>query len=134
MADADPHVRAVKALLDAGVAGTAIAVHEGKAPNQAATPYLVLYGDPGFEDENDLTNASVLLSMTVLVRAVGSTAREALGAADVAKAALLDTTPTVDGRSCWPIRSGTSQPVRQESEDPDLFAAVKTFSLQSIPS
>lgn len=137
--NAEPHVQAVLDLLEAATAATAVAVHDGKAPNQAPTPYLVVNPEIGVagatpDGGGDLTLTSRELSMAVHVMSVGGSRWQATTAAEIARGALLDVVPTVDSRQCWPIRQELAQPARLDVDDPDLFVAVAIYRVRSIPA
>ena len=133
---AQAHATAVLSLLT----GAGLTVHDGAVPANPTYPYAVLYVNSGNRDTTNLDYTSDVQSYDVQVTSVGATAASARIYAAKAVAALLDVTPTVTGRSCWPIRLEVAQPVR---EDRDVtipgtathpLYAVDVYRLQSIPA
>lgn len=128
------HVAAVLDLLTAGLAATDVAVHDGKAPNKGATPYVVVYPDPGVTSSLTMDGTPGHLSMVVQITAVGGTRWQAGQAADLARATLVGVKPTVAGRWTWQIHQEYAQPARLDVDDPDLFVAVAGYRVRSDPA
>jgi hypothetical protein len=128
------HVDAVLDLLRTAAAATSVAVHDGQSPNLAATPYLVVYADPGVGSHLAMDGVSGHLDQVIQITAVGGSRWQAGMAADLARDALLDVVPTVAGRRCWPIRQEFAQPARIDVDDPDLFIAVAGYRVRSDPA
>jgi hypothetical protein len=133
---AQAHAIAVLGLLT----GAGVTCHDGAVPANPAYPYAVLYINEGDHEETDLTSASRQQAYDVQITAVGATAASARIYATKARAALVDVIPTVTGRTCWPVRKTSSQPVR-EDRDVTLtgtathpFYAVDTYRVASLPS
>lgn len=130
---ADPHVQAVVDLLRAAGTPENIGVYVAKSPNDAATPYWVVYPPPPIRTINSLAHTSDEASLSIQVSSFGDE-WEAGNAALVANDTLIDQVPVVVGRSCWPIRSETSQPVREDVDEADLFVAVAIYQVRSTPA
>lgn len=130
---ADPHVQAVVDLLRAAGTPENIAVYVGRSPNEAVSPYWVVYPPPPLRSITSLAHTSDDVDLSIQVSSFGDE-WEAGNAALVANDALIDHVPVVAGRSCWPIRSETSQPVREDVDEADLFVAVAVYAIRSTPA
>jgi len=133
---AQAHATAVLSLLT----GAGITVHDGAVPANPAYPYAVLYTNPGDRDATNLDYSSDVQTYDVQVTSVGASAAAARITADKVNTALVDVTPTVTGRTCWPLRVAATQTAR---EDRDVTIpgtathphyAVAVYRLQSVPS
>lgn len=107
---AQAHATAVLSLL------AGLPVHDGAVPANPTYPYAVVYLNAGTAHEVDLTFDSDEQVYDVQVTCVGATAAAARITADRVRAALLDQTPTVTGRACWPIRLEASQTAREDRD------------------
>lgn len=126
------HVAAVYALLDA-VAN--LNVYDGVVPNTPALPYVVLWANQGAPSSNTVEQASTRRDFTIQTTYVGSTPEQARWAAEKAQGALLDVTPTVAGRQCWPLVVEASQSTRVDLDvDPPVFLSVDVWRLASVPA
>jgi hypothetical protein len=126
------HVTAVVGLLDA-VAN--LTVYDGEVPNTPTLPYVVVFSDQGPATRTGFEAVSDRRDFTFQTSAVGSTPEQARWAAEKTSAALLDVTPTVASRTCWPITHLGSQPTRPDLDvDPPVYLAVDQWRLPSIPA
>lgn len=134
------HLAAVVALLEASVPATCT-VHvgdvggalEGESDPAPATPYLVVHTDTMPVTSDRLGQWSNRLDARFYVKAVGATWREAAWGLEHARAALLDVTPTVPGRTCGPLHLGDGQPVDKDRDvTPALFYGVDVYRLMSV--
>jgi hypothetical protein len=130
------HATAVLSL----ITGAGVTCHDGAVPANPTYPYAVLYCNTGAREATALTLISAHQVYDVQVTSVGATAASARIVATKVLTALLDVTPTVTGRTCWPIRLESSQPAR---EDRDItipgtathpFYAVDVYRVASVPS
>ncbi len=133
---AQAHATAVLGLLTAA----SVTCHDGAVPANPTYPYAVLYINTGAREATNLVQTSAWQVYDVQVTSVGATAASARIYATKALTALLDVTPTVSGRTCFPIRLEVSQAVR---EDRDItipgtathpFYAVDIYRVASLPS
>lgn len=133
---AQAHATAVLGLLT----GAGVTAYDGAVPANPAYPYAVLYVNSGAREATAITLASTHQVYDVQVTSVGATAASARIYAQKAMTALLDVTPTVSGRTCFPIRLEASQPVR---EDRDVtipgtathpLYAVDVYRVASLPA
>lgn len=131
---AQAHAAAVLSML------TGVTVYDGTVPAAPSFPYVVLYISPILAHENDLTMVSSRQEYDVHLTCVGATAASARIMADRVASALLDKTPTVTGRQCWPLRVVFAN---RAHEDRDVFIPgtathpvymVTVYRLISIPS
>lgn len=119
---------------------TPVVVYDGKADNLAATPYVVVYPPPPLRHRGERVGAarldgqSVHVDMELQVLTVGSSRQQAGWAADVVADALLDVTPSVAGRRCWPIRQTYARPASLDVDDPDLYVTQSGWRLRSVPT
>lgn len=130
------HATAVLGLLT----GAGLTVHDGAVPANPTYPYCVLYTNSGNREATALTLTSAHQIYDVQVTSVGATAASARIYADKVNTALVDVTPTVSGRTCWPLRVEVSQ-TPQEDRDITLpgtathpHYAVAVYRLASVPS
>lgn len=133
------HIVAFTAALDAADYPP-IPVHVGEVLDaRPATPYWLVIPDPGLSGRDTLAGASSRLDLAIQVKSVGATAREAINAAQRARAALTDVRLAIAGRTAWPIRHVDTLPVQP---DPDVTAtdgrrllfAVDTYELSTVPA
>jgi hypothetical protein len=123
------HVDAIVALL----AASNLAAYVGEAPDDLSTPYVVLYPTPGFPVAESLKAPNSDIVVDFQLTCVGKTAEQALWLHDQARAAVDHVTPTVSGRTCWPIYADElPQPIRRDDQvNPPLFVAISRWSLRS---
>lgn len=116
------HVTAVQALLTTGLPA-GVAVYDGTVPTTPSQTYTVLYPEPGELERSSLVVTSDHLTFIIQITCVGLTAVQARDVLDAVRGALIDKTPTVAGRNCWPITEepGTP-PIRKDdvTRDPAL--------------
>lgn len=137
------HADAVLGLLAAATGSPALKVFDGFVPptTQAGPPYVVVYlGFDSPEAEldmgtSDFTNASLRVNCSVTCHSVGANAIAARAVAARVRGALLDVSPTVTGRTCFPMRMVDSQPLqRDESTGVTVMDQVDVYRLSSVPS
>lgn len=135
------HAQAILALLDADNDPPPLVFFDGYVPDKTAPPYVVVYfaiDSPAAEMDlgvSDLTAASRRVDCHVYCHSVGSTGSAARSVASRVRAALLDATPTVSGRTCFPIRHVENQPaVRDESTGVLVMDQVDVYRLSSVPA
>ena len=123
------HVDAITSLLTAVGLTTTV----GEANDALETPYVVLYPNPGDSVAESLKSPIGDMQIGFQLTCVGESVEQALWCHDKARAAVDHVTPTVSGRTCWPIWSDEqSQPVRRDdSINPPLFVAISRWSLRS---
>lgn len=123
------HVDAIAALLTAANLPTTV----GESPDDQATPYVVLYPNPGFPVADNLGTPNGDIIIDFQLTCVGTTAEQALWVHDRARAAIDHVTPTVAGRTCRPIYADEPpQPLRRDDQiNPPLFVAISRWSLRS---
>lgn len=135
------HAQAVLDLLDADNTAPALVVLDGKVPTGAVAPYVLVYfrfdrpdavAEP---DKADLSFDQVSLCTVATVHAVGGTTASAARAVAVrVAAALLNVTPVVAGRSCFPIRWVDGQDAaRDETTGTTVFDQVDIYEFTSQP-
>lgn len=135
----DAHAAVVLARLRSS-GSPALTVHDGKVPGSPALPYVLVYFTlitPAAElapDKVALTFDSDVLDLQVYCHEVGSTAASPRALATRVRAALLNWTPTVSGRACFPVRHVDSyQPQRDESTGVAVFSHVDVYQLVTVP-
>lgn len=132
------HADAFLALLraDAG-----LTVYDGAAPTGAAPPYVLAYilreTPDGLlaPDRVPLTGRSMAANLMAYCHCVGGNATAARAVAARVEAVVLDVTPVVTGRVCWPIRwREGSPPRRDEDTGPLVMDLVDVYSFGSVAS
>lgn len=133
----DSHAAAVLALLDAVNDVPPLNVHDGKVPagtDPKVAPYVLVYFDSN-DPESDKEARPYRFEMTATCHCVGGSARAARMVADRVRTALLAVTPTVAGRSCFPItREGGAPPDRDESTGSLVMDQVDLYVIRSLPA
>lgn len=136
------HAQAVLDLLAGDVDGPPpLVVLDGEVPQGILPPYLLVYmtvRTPSGEMPADSANVEMDSDRVILLaylHSVGGSARAARMVADRGRRRLLNVTPTIAGRECWPIRHDESRP-----PDPDettgalVVDQVDVYRLESIPA
>lgn len=132
----EAHAAAVLALLDADNTPPALPVFDGFVPagtDPPSTPYVVVYFDSGRPDLT-FTGVSHRFQLHVTCHSVAGGAQSCRIVAERVAAALLDVTPFVAGRKCWPIRwEQGSPPIRHERTGTLVMNQVDVYVLTSAP-
>lgn len=131
----DPHAVAVLALLGTLPAG--IGLYPDKVPNGTIPPYVKPYISveyPEASDSRALDLASSRAVVTVTCHCVGATSSSARIVAGQVRTRLLDITPTVTGRQCFPIRQEQSVPAGpDETTGALVMDQIDFYRLESTP-
>lgn len=137
----DDHAQAFLALVGTDVGPPALVVLDGKVPDGTLPPYVLVYFaqvTPDAEtapDSTDLTFNSDRVELTAWCHSVGTTQAAARMVASRLRAAVLNRTPGVSGRSCWPTRQVDGQPVQpDETTGPAVFDLVDIYRFASLPA
>lgn len=136
------HVDAFLDLLRAAPpTSTPMLVYHGRVPKDAVAPYVLARFLTSRPDGTSLTNEQDEAVTRAILHCVGGAAVDGDAATvtavvDRVELAVLGVTPTVSGRSCWPIRDeGDSSP--PELDETDALKAVWTqrvaYRFASIP-
>lgn len=132
------HADAVLALLRAAVGSPALQVlplADGTVPAGLAPPYVRAYITVERIDGTDLSGRSDLAVCRAILHQVGANDIAARAVADRCADVLLDVTPTVAGRVCWPIRHEVQQsPTRDESTGVVVIDQVDVYVFASVPA
>lgn len=143
----EAHARAILDLLDADNSDPPLVVFDGAVPKDPASgksrppPYVLVYftvETPSGEMAADSTSLD-MDSQDVVLRAychnVGGNAQAARMVADRTRTQLLDVTPAVVGRQCWPIRQEQALPAeRDESTGVLVMDQVDVYRLRTVPA
>lgn len=130
------HAQAGLGLLDANATLT---VHDGRVPNGAAAPYVLVYTtvewSSGSEEmANTLDHTSLTCRTTWVCHCVAETAAAARAVKMQVRASLLDVRPTITGRACQMITEEDVQPpVRDETLGSLVMDLVVTYQLLTAP-
>lgn len=127
------------AVLDLLRADTALTVYDGIVTG-TADHYVLVYTfrqQPGGDtapDKTALTGDSSTVDMRFYCHCVGTDAVAARAIQARVQTALLDVTPTVAGRACFPIRWVEGQQARRDEDTlASVFDAVDVYSLVTVP-
>lgn len=135
-AAAEPHVRAVVALLNTALAAlpTPIKAYNGeRAPGDSTC--VVVHGAPGTPSGSLGDRYSDLQIDNLQITAVATGPEQAQAYTDAARAALLTAQITVTGRQVWPAWQSGEQPVtRDDTVNPPLWIATAQYSIKSTPA
>lgn len=131
---ADPHIAALLALLNGHVHLTA-RVHRETVPDGTAPPYVKVYFHVHYMDHDQLTNPSTRAVARVISHSIGSTAEAADVVAGNVREALLGITPTVSGRTCFPVRQEQSIPPDSDEStgQPAYWDQIDVYRLDTVP-
>lgn len=133
----DQHAAAVLALLNAVDDPPPLNVHDGKVPagvDPKVEPYVLPYFAGGSPDLT-FRGTSHTFQLRITAHCVGGNAQAARLVSQRVRAALLDVTPTVPGRKCFPIRwEDSPPPQRDESTGSTVMDQVDTYVLRSVPA
>ena len=120
---------------------TQLTTYDGAVPDSPAAQYALVYlyietpdglTVPG---QLSLTLASTTINLRAYVHCVGGNAMSARAISGRVRAALLDVTPIVAGRSCSPIRWLEGQPPsRDEETGAVVFDQVDVYGFWSVPA
>lgn len=123
------HVDAIAALLTAANLTTTV----GEASDNPEPPYVVLYPSPGQAIGENLKTPTGDMLVDFQLTCVGESVEQALWLHDKAREAIDHVTPTISGRTAWPIWSDEPpQPIRRDDAmNPPLFVAVSRWSLRT---
>jgi hypothetical protein len=130
------HADAVLGLLRADALLT---VYDGQVTG-TADHYVLVYtfrqlpGADSAPDKTPLTGITTTVDMRLYCHCVGVDAVAARAIQARVQTALLDVTPTVSGRACFPIRWVEGQQQQRDEETLSLIVdAVDVYSLVSVP-
>jgi len=132
---AEPHIRAVQAVLEAALQDLPTPIHAyiGSRPD-ADTTCVVVHGSPG-DLSGSLGDRFADISIPIQLTAVGEGPEQATAYADAARAALLSSALVVVGRSVWPPWQTASQPtLRDDTVQPPLWISTAQYSIKSNPA
>jgi hypothetical protein len=134
------HAQAVLTLLDADNTAPALVVLDGNVPVGQLPPYVLCYfmvGTPAADqqpDKADLSYDATAVEVRAYCHSVGGNAAAARAVATRVRTALLNVTPTVAGRACFPIRwQDGLVPQRDESTGTVVFDAVDVYGFTTVP-
>lgn len=137
MSTVEDHAAAGLALL---VADANLTVFDGKVPLGAPNAYVVVYtfrlrpDGLAAPDAVPLTGTSNAVDMRLYCHCVGATAAAARLVQGRVEAALLDVTPVVASRSCFPIRLLDGQQAQRDEETgTPVFDIVDVYGWRSVP-
>lgn len=136
MSTLQDHANAVLGLL---IADALLTVYDGKVTG-TADHYVLVYtfrqlptGDLA-PDKTPLTGDTTTVDMRFYCHCVGADAIAARAVQARVQTALLDVTPSVAGRACFPIRwVEGQQPERSEETLTPVFDTVDVYSLVTVP-
>lgn len=134
-ADAEPHVRAVQAVLETGLAllPTAIHAYIGTRPDNDHT-CVVIHGSTG-DLSGSLGDRYANLTVPIQLTAVGTGPEQAMAYADSARKILLGAALTVTGRRVRPAVYVAGQPaLRDDQVQPPLWIATAQYAITSEPA
>jgi hypothetical protein len=127
------HKAAVLALLDPD---PIVAIYDGVVPkdvNAGTNPYWVAYFFGGYPDLK-FQGTIYTFRLRIVLHCVGGNGQATAIVSDRGAGLLLDVTPTVSGRSCYPIRWEDSQPPqRDETTGSTVMDQIDQYVLDSIP-
>lgn len=133
------HADAILALLRADIGPPPLNVYDGKAPDPLDGPipteYLLVYFYTTRPDGTSLTNEQDRAVTRAVIHCAGANAIACRAMAGRAAAALLNVTPSIEGRECWPIRDDNSpgRPEPDDSTNTRVMSQIVIYRLESVP-
>lgn len=141
MSTVQDHANAVLALLDADNTSPALVVLDGAVTGTQPLPYVLVYlmlqtpDGLAAPDKVSLDFNSDVIDMWVYCHCVGGNAAAARSVSARVRAALLNVTPTIANRVCFPIRYREGNPPqRDESTGPLVMDQVDVYGLTTVPA
>lgn len=133
--EAEPHIRAVQAVLEAALQLLPTPIHAKIGQrDDAETKVVVIHGSPG-DLSGSLGDRFSDIVIPIQLTAVGEGPEQVSAYADAARSALLGASLTVTGRKIWPAWPGASQPVlRDDTVQPPLWIATAQYAIKSTPA
>jgi hypothetical protein len=135
------HANAVLALLDADNAAPALVFLDGAVPSGQLPPYVLVYlmlqtpDGLAAPDKVSLDFNSDVVDLWVYCHCVGGNAAAARAVSARVRAALLNVTPTIANRVCFPIRwREGNPPQRDESTGVLVQDLVDVYGLITVPA
>lgn len=137
MSDQQAHADAVFALLRAVPTLTVYPEPDGvtQVPDGAEPPYVSVWVSTRYDTGPTLDMTSSRAVTTITAHCVGANQAAARAVAQQVSRALLDVTPSIPGRMCWPIRQEPiDQPPRpDESTGRQVVDLVQQYRLETLP-
>jgi hypothetical protein len=135
-ASAEPHIRAVQAVLEAALQLLPTPIHAKiGSRDDTETTVVVIHGSPGDVTPGSLGDLYSDLTIPIQLTAVGTGPEQASAYADAARVALLTAPLTVSGRKVWPPRQTGNQPVlRDDTVQPPLWISTAQYEIKSTPA
>lgn len=112
--DSLAHYEFVKGLLS--TLPSEITLYEGQVPDEPAFPYVVLRMATGDESVTHLCGTTDDADVWFYFTCVGLTDAAARVVARETRARVLDVRPSITGRSCGPIRKGSSLTIQPDQD------------------
>lgn len=133
----DVHAQAVLDLLTAAIVSPN-KVFDGKVPtgtDPKVNPYVLAYFSGGYPDLA-FTGVAFTYQLRATLHCVGGNATAARRVSDLAETALLNVTPTVASRKCFPIRfeEDAQEPLPNEATGSQIVDYVVRYTLRSVPA
>jgi hypothetical protein len=135
------HANAVLGLLVPPNVPATTAVYDGAVPNGAVLPYLLVYmylmtpDGLAAPDAVPLSFDSDVADFWIYCHCLGADGVAARAVSAQARLALLNVTPTVTNRLCFPIRWREGNPPRRDEETgPLVMDQVDVYGFRSVPA
>lgn len=133
-ADIAAHYAAVR-----GMIPSSAAVYPGVVPDNPTYPYVVIWGDPGKEDSEALSDDPSTLTLKIYATVAGLTFDSAATMLKIVRGALNRKRPSVSGRSVGPLTQSPQQPIQADTNVAIAgyghpFYAVDQYTLISDPA
>lgn len=133
----DEHVAAVMDLLYAAANLTVYPEENGGAtvvPPGTPTPYVLVQAVGERDDGRKLRHLSTRMLVRFYCQCVGANHLAAQRVSDLVADAILDYVPTINGRSCYPIRQDISRdPLSSDTTGATTVTITDVYRLESDP-
>jgi hypothetical protein len=97
--------------------------------------YANVHGNIGRRSSWNLRRRQARADYTFTIHSVGEDPAQARAVGQAVLAQLIDWTPTIPGRSCFPLDHAVSQPIfRDPDANPAVWYGVDQFDLSTLPA
>jgi hypothetical protein len=109
---------------------------DGKlVPDGTEPPYVAVHFHREYGEAEDATGATTRIVLRPICHCVGETQMAAQAVSTLVAGALLDVTPSIPDRECFPIRHEGSVPARDdESTGRRVVDLTETYRLETVPA
>lgn len=111
-----------------------ITVYDAEVPTTPPDgPYVVQWSAPGGYDRGNLAAETTDAATTIQFTCIGWDANEAMWMADTVMDTVLDRTPLIEGRVCWPITTEfIAPPIARDDANRNAAGRPAFYVIQQV--